>query len=124
MSDKFKFGTWYPIETAMDEWGQPPAQEILTWVICPWGPGTWKGDAADWKGYKKDNPEASATHWMPLPPGPEEMAAKPDLEAVVRREMKFMDGVASTQGGSQRAINIAHDTANYLKNMLKEAGLE
>jgi hypothetical protein len=84
MSEEYKYGTWYRIETAPKDGTQQmlcvagasiPA--IGQWVHTPRG-GKWVAADVDdfqdldaWSEYVSSH-DFPATHWMPLPPPPNE----------------------------------------------------
>jgi hypothetical protein len=90
---EFKWGSWYPIETAPEterteiigscgflalerHEGFDRILSILAKVPRRASGFTWYGIA--------DADVKRLTHWMPLPPSPEELEARPDPETVIR----------------------------------------
>lgn len=63
---EFKFGTWYPIESA------PNDLDMRILVFRQSGEVTMSYADGDWWRHQKNNKkQISITHWMPLPNPPE-----------------------------------------------------
>lgn len=120
MSD-FKWGTWYPIETWV-----PNSYWIYTfWRVTE----SWDGDGVFDRPEFDFKPNPHDTHWMPPPPSPEEMAAKPSLEMAIRSRLgaysSNLDDLRKNTGPwSLSADRMYQQHIAILRDILKEAGLE